>query len=93
MITAQLVRTTAWRIGAAVTFGLVMASGLVSGVKEASAAPRDATLVVAGAISPTCTLDPFSGRNTCTNAPACFYDPLTGRHTCPDGRAGIRLRT
>ena len=73
-------------IFAAAALGVSPAPG--PGVSPAGIAP----VVVAAPISPTCTLDPFSGRSTCTNAPACFYDPLTGRHYCPEGRGAGRLR-
>ena len=73
---------------------LAVVAATVLGLSPSVAAPvagGPAATVVAAPISPTCTLNPFGGPRTCTNAPACFYDPLTGRHYCPDGRAGLRV--
>ncbi len=76
--------------------GALVASALIGAAATDVSAASGPIRIAAGGrtvISPTCTLDPFSGIRDCRNAPACFYDPLTGKHFCPEGRGAGRART
>lgn len=63
-------------------------AAFVLAVSLAALAPSRAAL--ATSIPPNCTLDPFTGKQTCHILPSCTLDPFTGKMKCRTPPARIR---